>query len=255
MSAWVVPVNVENVERHDARRDAREQDRLEVRARLRVRRQVGERARVEDVQQSRQFGVGDAVHVVLVLGRWRRVPLVLLGERHEHLVEQRVAESRHLHVRPGVVAPSVIRIADAGLLSTRRRPHADARRSRRGLGGRHTAGGEVGDRHLDRDAVHVGGRQRVHAGRRTEGGQSERRVEIGDGTQVTQVEDRAEVDEERLGALSGEDHPAVATSGTPRHSRGPRSWASRAGRCCTAGTARSGPRPGRCRCRVTLVTE
>ena len=43
MSAWVVPVKVENVGDDDARGNAREQDRLEVRARLRVRREVRER--------------------------------------------------------------------------------------------------------------------------------------------------------------------------------------------------------------------
>ena len=32
---------------------------------------------------------------------WRAVPLVLAGDRNDHLVEQRVAEARHLHERAG----------------------------------------------------------------------------------------------------------------------------------------------------------
>ena len=69
MSAWVAPVNVGERRDYDTRGNARQQNRLEVRARLGVRRQVREDARVEDVEQTRQLGVRDAVGEELVLGR------------------------------------------------------------------------------------------------------------------------------------------------------------------------------------------
>ena len=84
------------------------------------------------------------------------------------------------------------------------------RRGQGRVGRRDAVGGDVGDRHLDRDAVHVGGRESSsRPAPRCRGRQPERVVQVGDRSQVAQVKDGAEVDEERLGSLTGEDHAAV----------------------------------------------
>jgi hypothetical protein len=65
-------------------------------ARLVVGREVREDARVEHRQQSLQLRRVDVLLVLLVVARTAGVPHVLLRHRDDDLVEQRVAESRHL---------------------------------------------------------------------------------------------------------------------------------------------------------------
>ncbi len=61
--------------------------------------------------------------------------------------------------------------------------------------------GDLGDRHLEGDRVHVEALERVHPGRVGAGDQ----VQVLEGAQRSQVEDAAEVDMERVRALPGED--------------------------------------------------
>ena len=75
-------------------------------------------------------------------------------------------------------------------------------------------------------------------------GQPERGVQVLERPQVAQVEDRAQVDVEGLGALAGEHADPAAQAVHGRRRPGWRSPAWTAARCCTAG------RPGRCRARA-----
>ena len=199
-------------------RDARQQDRLEVgagRALLVERRQVREDPRVQDGQQVGQARVGDVGRELLVVGRRLGVPEVLLAHRDEDLVDQRVAQPGDLGVRAAVDVQGAVDVVDPGALAAGGRPDAD-RRLRVVHAGRLVAAlGEVGDRHLDGDRVDVEVRRRVHPGAvGRELVQAEVVVVAGERAQVPEVEDRAEVDVEALGALSGVDPRAAGSEWT-----------------------------------------
>ena len=182
-------------------RDAGQENGLKVGPGLGVGRQVGEDARVEDVEQARQLGVLDTGRELGVVDRLLGVPVVLLDHGHQDLVEQRVAEAGDLDERaPSRRSPRVPRgvghIEHPDLLARGAGPDADDRRARR----------QVADRDLQGDAVDVeqlGGVDPV-AGREVAEG-----VEVLEGSQVAQVEDGAQVDVEALGPLAGEDRPAA----------------------------------------------
>ena len=164
--------------------------------------QVGKHAGVETGQQRREAGLGDVAGEQLVVRRRQRVPLVLLAERDQDLVDQRVAEPRHLPERPAVDVLAVVGVPQPDPLAARRGPHAD---------GRVAAPGHRGNRHLDRDRVHVQVVGGVHPRRGAgEDVQPVLGVQVLERPQVAQVEDRAQVDVEALGALPGEHRDPVA---------------------------------------------
>ena len=133
----------------DAFRDAREQDGLEVGARGFVRVKLGqirEYAGVEDRQQPGQLGVGDIAGELLVVRGRLMVPVVLAAHRHDHLVEQRVAQPGDLRPRPVAVPLAGVVIEDARPLPACGRPHPDYRPA---------PGGDLGDRDLQGNGVNV----------------------------------------------------------------------------------------------------
>src|SRR6266704_2281584 len=67
-----------------------------------------------------QAGVGDVGGEPLVVGGRQRVPLVLVAERDQDLVDQRVAEPRHLAERPAVDVLAVVGVPHPDALATRR---------------------------------------------------------------------------------------------------------------------------------------
>ena len=139
----------------------------------------------------------------LVVGGRQRVPPVLLPERDQDLVEQRVAQPRYLPERPAGHVLAVVRVPQRDPLTAGRGPHAD---------GRVPLPGHRRDRHLDRDRMHVQVVGGVHPGRgrQFQAGDVERGVQVLERPQVGQVEDRAQVDVEGFGPLPGE-HPDPAT--------------------------------------------
>ena len=94
--------------------------------------------------------------------------LVLLAERDDHLVEERVAEPRDLHPGAGLRGLHLLVVEHARLAAARRTPDRRAptsgsarrRRRLRAVLGQHR------DRDLDRDRVDVQRLRRVDAGRR-----------------------------------------------------------------------------------------
>jgi hypothetical protein len=128
------------------------------------------------------------------------VELVLVARGDDDLVDERVAESRDLDP-PAPRAPIRVEVGvrDLDPLALRGRPHADHGVARVRAGDAPAVLGDLGLRHLEDDRV------------RRESGQvvlaltlvARRR------TQVRRVEDRTEVDEERIVALAGE-HLAAA---------------------------------------------
>ena len=129
MSAWTSPVSVgEAVDQPG--RDAGEQDRHQVGPRLlrlvqRV--QVSEDTRVERGQQRGQLRLLDEPGEPLVLRGRQRVPQVLLGHRHDDLVEQRVAEPGDLGEGAGGGVRGDLVAEHPHLLAGRGRPHPDRR--------------------------------------------------------------------------------------------------------------------------------
>ena len=188
-------------------RDAGEQDRVQVRARLVVGRQVGEYARVEHRQQAGQFG---PVHVL-------REPAVLVGGRAFHssfsAIGIRTSLTSGLPRRETCCQGPVptylpcFGVPHPGLAAAGRGPDADHGTRRHRVGGQLAVAGELADRHLERDGVHVEGLDRVdpvHVRHRDQ-------VRLVERAQRTEVEDAAEVDVECVGTLPGE-HLAAAGS-------------------------------------------
>ena len=139
--------------RDESRRDPGEQDGHQVCPVGVERRQVREDARIQHRQQRCELGTLDEPDEVRVVGRTRCVPLVLAAHRHDDLVEQRVAQPRDLDERAD--AGVVVNLPDENLLPAGRRIHADRCLRIRRVGGSAAVLGEVGDRHLQRDGVHV----------------------------------------------------------------------------------------------------
>ena len=137
---------------------------------------------------------------VLVVDGLLRVPAVLLAERDDHLVEQRVAQARDLHPWPGLRALVVGAVGDPHLAAAGCTPDAEHRLGAGHVFGNRVVGRQLADRDLDRDRVDVERLQGVHAGRHHRRNQ----VQVLERTQVGEVEDRPEVDEERIVALACE---------------------------------------------------
>ena len=191
--------------RDDPGGDAGEQDGLQVGPRLArrdQRGQVGEHARVQDGQQGRQAGLGD------VAARTACRPTA--------------AASSTGPCGPSGISTSLTSGLPSrdtcrnGPLSTFWPLSASHSRTRWRLAVVHTpmvgmaAPGQRGDRHLDRDRVHVQVVGGVDPGPRLEAGQAERGVQVRERPQVGQVEDRAQVDVEGLGPLPGEHRDPAA---------------------------------------------
>ena len=144
--------------------------------------------------------------VVPVVHRLAGIPAILAAQRDQHLVEQRVPETGHLNPRAGLGTLVVGGVHDPHLAATRRTPYPEHR-----LGAHHVARngvvrGQFADRDLDRDRVDVQRLGRIDAG--SGGGRDQ--VQVLKRPQIPEVEDRPQVDEERVVALSGEDDLAAA---------------------------------------------
>ena len=149
--------------------------------------------------------VGELLVVVRVLG----VPPVLDGHRVDHLVDQRVAQSGDLREVAEVAVDAVVLVEDPGAGPAGRGPYADHRAGRHDAVRAPAVHGQVADRHLQREGVHVEVAQAVDAGHV---GQDRRdAVVVGalEWTQVAEVEDAAQVDVESVGALPGEHAPSA----------------------------------------------
>ena len=178
--------------------EARQQDRVEIAAARRV--DVLEhtacmtlrRHAVERVLEARDLGRRVVVLELGVVRRIGAVPVVLVAERNHDLVDQRVTEPGDLRPRPVPVLGAVL-LENRLLLAARARVDPDV--LVRSLG-------EVRDRNLDLDRVRVVVRRA--SPRRPRRPQRDQ-VERVERTQPGQIEDRAEVDVERIVALPGED--------------------------------------------------
>ena len=142
-----------------------EQDRLQVGAALAgldERGEIGEHPGIQRRQQRRELGVGDVAGERLVVSGRQRVPQVLLAQRDENLVDERIAQSRHLPERAAVEVFPALGVPQPHPLPARRRPHADHRT--RAAWPVWPAGGQLPGGDLDGDGVHVQRRGRVHPG-------------------------------------------------------------------------------------------
>ena len=167
--------------------NAREQDGDEIAA-ARLRRVHD--ARVELVDRRSEDRLAEVLDVPRVVGRLAAVPLVLERRRDDDLVHERVAEARDLHPRAVAAAPR-LELAPLG-----GGPDAD----------RVVGVVELGDRDLQGDRVDgVVGEEvlpAAHVPRAT--------------PERDEVEDRADVAEERVLALAGEHLPAAVEVEDPR---------------------------------------
>ena len=167
--------------------------------------QVRERARVEHrAAASRARGAARRRRTGCRSNGESLVPVVLALHRDEHLVEQRVAETRHLRPRPDVrrVVPVVAAlVVEVHALTRCRRPHADHRERLLRVGRRVAVGRQQRHRDLQRDRVHVEILRRVH---RHRAARHRDEVRALDRPERAEVEDRSEVDVEALGPLPGE---------------------------------------------------
>ena len=146
--------------------------------------------RVQLVQESRQRRARVVLLELLVLVRRRPVPLVLQLGRDQQLVDQRVAEPRDLDPpAPLRVAALLVGTRHAGALPVRRSPHTDHVR----------VVVEHRDRHLKRDRVHAVAGEEVLAAAGRPGPVADR----------DEIEDGADVAEERIVTLACEDGRAV----------------------------------------------
>ncbi len=123
------------------------------------------------------------------------------AERNDHLVEQGVAEPRDLCPRTGLGALFVGGVRDPQLAAAGRAPDAQDRFGAHDFARHASIGCESADRHLDRDRVDVEGPQSVHPGFRGRRNQ----VQVLKRSQVGEVEDRPEIHEEGVVALTRED--------------------------------------------------
>src|SRR6185369_17364690 len=108
--------------------------------------------------------MGDVFLEDFVVGRLRPVPLVLVRHRDQDLVEQRVREARDLYPRARVYVMVRRGLRDPYLLAAGCRPDADVRAGIVWLRFVMTSLTEIGDRHLQGDAVHVDPIEPVDAG-------------------------------------------------------------------------------------------
>jgi hypothetical protein len=161
--------------------------------------------RVEDAGGLGVHGVRPEVG--RVVGGPRTVELVLLPERDDHLVDERVAETADLHPRarlvrlagvaPGAGRHRVVRVEPVGDLqppALRGRPHADDRVGRLGAGDGAPGAGDLALRDLQDERVGVVARDVVLAAALV----AQPDARAAGLIDVDAVEDRAEVDEERV---------------------------------------------------------
>ncbi len=153
-----------------------------------------------------RVGNGRQLRRLVVLGELRvvlgllAIPVVLLCSRDHDFVDQRVPQARDLDPRTRR-GDRAVGVEGADLLPARRRPDAED-----GVGVVRTGGGRVvlgqaAKRDVERDGVRVEPTDAVDAGIGRQG----QRVERVERAEPAQIEDRAEVDEERIVPLAGED--------------------------------------------------
>ena len=181
--------------------DAREQDRGEIVAARRGR--VVEHG-VEAVLEPGHLGGQVAVEEVRVVGGVGPVPAVLLAERDHDLVDERVREPRDLHEVAGRPRRAVS-VEHLHALPAGGRVDADHGVRVVRPGRQRAILRQLRDRHLERDRVRVVAADAIDALLRWQR-ERVRRVER---PQAGEVEDRAEVDEERVVDLAGIDLPAA----------------------------------------------
>ena len=177
--------------------------------RLLVRRQVREHARVEHRQQPSQLGFGDVLRVLLV---------ARAGGRSSTGPSRPSARSTSLNSGLPSRETCTHGPCRLPLSASCRRTRCDLRRlavahtpitacgSLTPLRGLAAVAGEFGDRDLQRDRVHVEPCVPFTPTASADG----IRCRCSNGPQRAEVEDAAEVDEERVGALAGEDHARLA---------------------------------------------
>ena len=151
--------------------------------------------------------MNDAIQIVLVIHGRAAIPLVLMALPDQDLVEQRTPQPRYLHPRPGLRALALLITAQAHLAAAGGAPDPDRRGCAGWILGNDPAARQLGDRDLHRDRVDVDpALERVDRCR----GRHRREMQSLEGTQIGQVEDRSEVGEEAVVALTGKHlHPAA----------------------------------------------
>ena len=172
-----------------------------------VLRQVLEHARVQGGKQLSQQRVGVGAEELLVVRRALRVPVILLADADQQLVDQRVAEPRHLRERPRPHIATGPLAQDPYSLPRRGGPDADHGGRIVNAGRRRPVTGQLVDGDLQRQRVDVGRPEGIHswhARHEPSRRQAEHVVVGGERPQVSQVEDGAQVDVEAIGPLAGE---------------------------------------------------
>ena len=228
--------------RDDPRRQSGHQDRHQVcpaRAGGVQRREVREHAGVEDRQQVRELGMLDV---------GQEVPVVLRDRSRFHSSLRLIGTMTSLN--SGLPRRETWTQGPEPLLSCPCGPSLDPHlaAARAGVDAEHglraervrrdrSVAGQLRDRHLDHDRVHVERGERVGTVRRRHRDQVEAA-----GSAAARRGRRSSRDRRRTDRSAGRRRPSrrSAASGSPR-SRGSCSSASSAGRCCRAGTADSSP--------------
>src|SRR5713101_4439764 len=136
---------------------------------------------------------------LLVMDRPLGVPVVLLAERDDDLVEQRVAQPRHLSVRAAVDMAGALGVKNSRTVSFGGGPYPDDRP---------VVLGYPRDRHLQGDRMYVQELGGVDTRCRLETLGLGEDLEVLEWPQIAEVEYRAEVDVEAFCALACE-HPAA----------------------------------------------
>src|SRR6266568_2689836 len=150
---------------------------------------------------------------LLVVDRPLGVPVVLLAERDDHLVEQRVAQPRYLSVRAAVDMAGALRVQNPRAAPACRGPNAYDRPVVRGY---------PRDWYLQGDRMHVQELGSVDTRCCLESLGLGEDLEVLEWPQIAEIEYRAEVDVEALRALACE-HPAAVgelVHGSLRQCRG-----------------------------------
>ena len=186
--AGFLPIWVVGSPRRVVRRNARQEDRRQVDAVLR-----GGAQCEEGVQDPGQLRLQVVALELLVVGRVAAVPEVLLPERDDDLVDERLGEAGDLlPPRPAVLGDD--RARGRGVDADDRVGAVDVGRTLLGPG-------QLSDRHLDGDRVDAVALEAVDAAHAEPAG--------GRAAEADQVEGAAQVNIERVVALAGEDLGAV----------------------------------------------
>ena len=151
---------------------------------------VGEPSVVEGVEDPGELRLQVVALELLVVGRVAAVPEVLLPERDDDLVDERLGEA-------GDLLPPRRAAALGDHRPGGRRVDADDRVGAVDVGRRLLGPGQLSDRHLDGDRVDAVALEAVDAAHAERAG--------GRAAEADQVEGAAQVDVERVVALAGED--------------------------------------------------